>query len=209
VLRELSKALRGKVKLSTARTTEIVDFVVGEAVQVVEKVDPAEAKVDADDALVLDEAIAGQAEIFVTGDAALLGLAGIGALLVVSLRRLWEILHFDRAVIDQPSLKGGGPWHGGAGDKRGSAGRSKAARDDPGEAQRLPAQALVEHELGHGCWGVGPVETGSAAWSHSGGSRAGATPDQVRGSLGWPKWEAEVLRLPEPFPSHPQTNLTH
>ena len=68
VLRESSKALRGKVKLSTARTTEIVDFVVGEAAQVVEKVDPAEAKVDADDALVLGEAIAGQAEIFVTGD---------------------------------------------------------------------------------------------------------------------------------------------
>ena len=93
VLRELSKALRGKVKLSTARTTEIVDFVIAEAVQVVEKVDPAEAKVDADDTLVLGEAIAGRAEIFVTGDAALLGLGGIGGLLVVSPRRFWEILH--------------------------------------------------------------------------------------------------------------------
>jgi predicted nucleic acid-binding protein len=61
VLRELSKALRGKVKLSTARTSEIVDFVAGEAVQVVEKVDPAKADVDADDALVVGEALAGQA----------------------------------------------------------------------------------------------------------------------------------------------------
>jgi putative PIN family toxin of toxin-antitoxin system len=93
VLRELSKALRGKVKLSTARTTESVDFVVGEAVQVVEKVDPAEVTVDADDALVLGEVIAGKAQIFVTGDVALLGLGGIGALLVVSPRRFWEILH--------------------------------------------------------------------------------------------------------------------
>ncbi|MGQ0578321.1 MAG: hypothetical protein ACT4PQ_05345 [Betaproteobacteria bacterium] len=51
VLRELSKTLRGKVKLSTARVSEIVDFVAVEAVQVVEKVEPATAKIDADDAL--------------------------------------------------------------------------------------------------------------------------------------------------------------
>ena len=94
VLRELSKALRGKVKLTSARTSEIVDFVTGEAGQIVEKADPAKAKVDADDALVLGEALAGQAEVFVTGDAALLELGSIGELLLVSPRRFWEILHW-------------------------------------------------------------------------------------------------------------------
>jgi predicted nucleic acid-binding protein len=73
--------------------SEIVDFVSGEAVQVVEKAEAAKAKVDADDALVLGEALAGQAEIFVTGDAALLDPGSIGALLLVSPRRFWEILH--------------------------------------------------------------------------------------------------------------------
>ena len=33
------------------------------------------------------------AEVFVTGDAALLKLGSIGGLLVVSPRRFWEILH--------------------------------------------------------------------------------------------------------------------
>jgi len=93
VLRELSKALRGKVKLSTARMSEIVDFVSGESVQVVDKAVPAQAEVDADDAIVLGEALAGQAEIFVTGDAALLELGSIEGLLVVSPRSFWEILH--------------------------------------------------------------------------------------------------------------------
>ena len=93
VLRESSKALRGKVKLSTARMSEIVDFVSGESVQVVDKAVPAQAEVDADDAIVLGEALAGQAEIFVTGDAALLELGSIEGLLVVSPRSFWEILH--------------------------------------------------------------------------------------------------------------------
>lgn len=58
-----------------------------------QKADPARAKVDADDALVLGEAIAGQAEIFVTGDAELSELGSVGGLLVVSPRRFWEVLH--------------------------------------------------------------------------------------------------------------------
>ena len=39
-------------------------------------------------------------------------------------------------------------------------------------AAGLPAQALVEDELGHGRWGVIPVgHAARAAWSHSGGRR--------------------------------------
>ena len=40
VLRELEKALRVKVRLSAARSTEIIDFVSSEAVQVVDEAEP-------------------------------------------------------------------------------------------------------------------------------------------------------------------------
>lgn len=92
VLREFEKALRQKVKLPVVRSAEIIDFLSSEAVQIVDKAEPAIATVDADDALVLGEALAGQAETFVTGDAALLELAAIGALKIVSPRQFWEVL---------------------------------------------------------------------------------------------------------------------
>lgn len=92
VLREFEKALREKVKLSVARSAEIIDFVSSEAIKVVDNAEPAIANVDADDALVLGEALGGQAESFVTGDAALLRLAAIGALKIVSPRQFWEVL---------------------------------------------------------------------------------------------------------------------
>ena len=60
VLRELEKALRVKVRLSAARSTEIIDFVSSEAVQVVDEAEPAMAEADAADARVLGEALAGK-----------------------------------------------------------------------------------------------------------------------------------------------------
>ncbi len=96
VLRELVRALRDKVKLPAARSTEIAEFVSGEAALVVGKVEPVTATVDSDDALVLAEALAGQAELFVTGDAALLKLAALEGLKLVSPRQFWEALHADR-----------------------------------------------------------------------------------------------------------------
>jgi putative PIN family toxin of toxin-antitoxin system len=92
VVRELEKALREKVKLPVVRSTEIIDFVSSEATQIVDKAEPAIVNVDAADALVLGEALAGHADLFVTGDAALLRLAAIGALKIVSPRRFWEVL---------------------------------------------------------------------------------------------------------------------
>lgn len=92
VLRELAKALREKVKLPAARSAEIVDFVANEAAQIIDGAKPANANVDAADALVLGEALAGQADLFVTGDAALQRLAAVGALRIVSPRRFWEVL---------------------------------------------------------------------------------------------------------------------
>ena len=92
VLRELEKALRAKVKLPVIRSAEIVDFVSSEATQVVDNAEPASVDVDMADAIVLGEALAGHADLFVTGDAALLRLAAIGTLKIVSPRRFWEVL---------------------------------------------------------------------------------------------------------------------
>lgn len=93
VLRELDKALRAKVRLPAADAAEIAQFVADEATQVVDQAEPANVRADADDAQVLGEALAGQAELFVTGDADLLKLAAVAALKIVSPRQFWEALH--------------------------------------------------------------------------------------------------------------------
>ena len=92
VVRELEKALREKVKLPVVRSIEIIEFVSSEAAQIVDKAEPASANVDAADALVLGEALASHADLFVTGDATLLRPAAIGALKIVSPRQFWEVL---------------------------------------------------------------------------------------------------------------------
>lgn len=92
VLHELRRALRDRIRLPAARSAEIVEFVSDEAVVVVEGSRPADAKVDAADALVLGEARSGRAEWFVTGDAALLKLGSPEGLEIVSPRQFWEAL---------------------------------------------------------------------------------------------------------------------
>jgi predicted nucleic acid-binding protein len=88
-----SRRARQTFKGPAAHASQIIDFVAAEAAQVAQMADPAEADVEAEDALVLGEAFAGRAEIFVTGDAALLDLGRVEGLLMVSPRRFWEILH--------------------------------------------------------------------------------------------------------------------
>jgi putative PIN family toxin of toxin-antitoxin system len=92
VLRELDRALREKVKLSGVRSAEILDFVSSEAAIVIDTAEPASVKVDAADALVLGEALAGHAGAFVTGDGALLRLGTVDALKIVSPRQFWDVL---------------------------------------------------------------------------------------------------------------------
>ena len=92
VFREFEKALREEIKLPVVRSGEIVDFVSSEATQVVDKAQPANANVDAPDALVLGEALAGHADIFITGDAALLRLAAVSTLRIVSPRQFRDVL---------------------------------------------------------------------------------------------------------------------
>ena len=91
-LLELGRSLRGKLKLSAVHARDIVEFIEEEAVEVVRKAEPVRAAVDADDARVLGEALAAGAEVFVTGDAALLGLGKLGGIPIVAPRRFWEML---------------------------------------------------------------------------------------------------------------------
>jgi putative PIN family toxin of toxin-antitoxin system len=92
VLNELRKALRDKIKHPAARSSEIVEFVAGEAVGVIEAAEAVVASVDADDARVLGEARAGQVQFFVTGDAALVKIGAVAGLAIVSPRQFWEAL---------------------------------------------------------------------------------------------------------------------
>jgi len=89
LLRELAKAFREKVRPPAGHAAEIAELVSDEAVLLVDTAEPARVKVDADDAQVLGEALAGRAEVFVTGDAALLKLGAVGALRI-SPCQFWE-----------------------------------------------------------------------------------------------------------------------
>ena len=92
VLRELRGALQRKVKLPASDSAAIVEFLLGEATLLIESSSPVRAAVDPDDAIVLGDAVAGNAQVFVTGDARVLRLTGLGELRIVSPREFWELL---------------------------------------------------------------------------------------------------------------------
>jgi predicted nucleic acid-binding protein len=69
VPRELSEALRLKIKLPARDVTAIITFLSEEATELVESSDPVTAAVDRDDAIVLGDAVISHAKVFVTGDA--------------------------------------------------------------------------------------------------------------------------------------------
>ena len=92
VLRELEKALRQQVKLPARDTAAIINFLTDQTVQLSESSRSVPAAVDADDAIVLADAVDGHAEVFVTGDAKVLALGAIEGLKIVSPRAYWEML---------------------------------------------------------------------------------------------------------------------
>lgn len=94
VLKELDRVLRLKLRLPPARVKEIVEFIGSEAAQHIDTSEPASAKVDAEDARVLGEALAARTALFVTGDRVLLDLGRLGELRIVSPRQFWEILKY-------------------------------------------------------------------------------------------------------------------
>lgn len=92
VLRELDKALRRKIRLPATLCAELAALVSTEAVLVVERAPAAECRAHEDDRRILGEALAGEAETFVTGDAALVALRSVGGMRIVTPRQLWELL---------------------------------------------------------------------------------------------------------------------
>ena len=63
---------------AAARTPCRTTPVLNEAIQVVDRAEPSQLDIDVADALVVEEALAGEAELFITGDAALLRIAAAG-----------------------------------------------------------------------------------------------------------------------------------
>ena len=97
VLRELSKALRQKIKLPQRDCAAIVAFVTDQAAEIVERCQPIRVDVDDDDAIVLGEAVGGQANVFVTGDAHILALGHLEELRIISPRAFWEMLQAQKS----------------------------------------------------------------------------------------------------------------
>jgi uncharacterized protein len=95
VLQELEKALRTKLKLPPSRCAEVMEFLANEAAALINETLPIPADVDEDDRLVLGEALAGKADVFVTGDAALVKLKTVMSMRIVTPRQLWELLRSD------------------------------------------------------------------------------------------------------------------
>ncbi|MGH8310261.1 MAG: putative toxin-antitoxin system toxin component, PIN family [Burkholderiales bacterium] len=96
VLRELERALREKVKATPERCDEAIASILSGAAQVVEAADPADCEASPEDALVLGEAVAGEAELFVTGDTDLLRLESHGSMRIISPRKLWDFLRSEK-----------------------------------------------------------------------------------------------------------------
>ena len=92
VLAELRRALRQKIKLPTARCDEIDEFLREHGGILAESVPPVIAALDDDDARVLGQAIAGAADVFVTGDAAIQRLVKIERMRILSPRAFWNSL---------------------------------------------------------------------------------------------------------------------
>jgi uncharacterized protein len=92
VLQELDKVLRMKIRLPAARCVEIVEFLRAEAARVVADAPEAECGAEQSDRAIIGEALAGEAQAFVTGDAALVALGEVAGLPILTPRRFWDLL---------------------------------------------------------------------------------------------------------------------
>ena len=95
VLEELEKALRTKIKLPASRCAEIIEFLSAEAARIVEDAPEADCRADQGDRAVLGEALGGEAQAFVTGDAALVAIGEISGMPILTPRRFWESLRTE------------------------------------------------------------------------------------------------------------------
>jgi len=92
VLRELRRVLSGKVHLPEPLTKEFIDLLTTEGQAVSAPEAPAIEFQDASDIPIMACAVAGNANVFITGDKALLELGSIESVPMLSPRQLWERL---------------------------------------------------------------------------------------------------------------------
>ncbi len=92
VLRELERVLTEKLRLPEAVVAGFLALLKAEGTVVESRINPSIPIKDADDIPILACAIAGKADVFVTGDKELLELRKIEDLAVVSPRELWNQL---------------------------------------------------------------------------------------------------------------------
>jgi putative PIN family toxin of toxin-antitoxin system len=91
VLRELERILTGKLGQSEEVTEGFINLLRTHALPVTTE-QPSPSLPDPDDEPIVASAIAGNANVFVTGDKALLELQRVEQLPIVSPREFWEIL---------------------------------------------------------------------------------------------------------------------
>jgi len=91
VLKELERVLPAKLGQSRRITTDFIDLLQVYATMV-KAASPAVSLPDRDDEPIVASALAGKAQVFVTGDKALLELGSVEDLPIVSPRQFWEML---------------------------------------------------------------------------------------------------------------------
>ena len=95
VLAELGPVLLRKIRVPPELVEETDEFLRREA-EVVERASPLEIQLrDPDDVAIIAEAVAGQADVLVTGDGDLLEVAQDAPIRIVSPRGFWELLRSD------------------------------------------------------------------------------------------------------------------
>ena len=96
VLKELRRVLRQKLRLPTATVNELDAFLRRHSTIVSKQAPLAVSLRDADDEAVLAEAVAGGADILVSGDRDLLQIADAAAIPILAPREFWELLRSHR-----------------------------------------------------------------------------------------------------------------
>lgn len=96
VLKELRRVLRQKLRLPTATLNELDAFLRRHSTIVSKQAPLAVSLRDANDEAVLAEAIAGGADILVSGDLDLLQIADAAPIPILAPRGLWELLRSHR-----------------------------------------------------------------------------------------------------------------